>query len=218
MMSKWDKLKFDARNMESLLSDKIVSYHKYEVSIKNPNAEKEGLFTEIQESEYQIAALFNKYQLLIDDMNDYVQKNSDIRNVTIVQRQKEIIKEFKLEYNRTKMSIHRKSDRLALLSRNGGRDVESDEMDLLLKENESVKNSNRLADNLIEQAGETHNNLKSQFNNIRNSREKMGGIIDKLPVIGTLLKNIGNKKNKDNTIVAIVIAILICFCIWYLFH
>lgn len=50
------------------------------------------------------------------------------------------------------------------------------------------------------QASNTQTTLRNQFSTLRSSQSKMGDMMEKLPLIGNLIKNIRNKRNKDKYI------------------
>ena len=70
--------------------------------------------------------------------------------------------------------------------------------------------------------------LLSQRKKFRSSADKLFNVINRVPVVNSLTRSIRNKKNRDKStqetdltcslIVACVIAVCICFCIWYVFH
>lgn len=70
--------------------------------------------------------------------------------------------------------------------------------------------------------------LLNQRKKFRSSADKLFNVINRLPVVNSLTRSIRNKKNKDkwarekcvrcSLIVAGVVAVCICFCIWYVFH
>lgn len=70
--------------------------------------------------------------------------------------------------------------------------------------------------------------LLNQRKKFRSSADKLFNVINRVPVVNSLTRSIRNKKNRDKSllgesltcslIVAGVVAICICFCIWYVFH
>ena len=113
-----------------------------------------------------------------------------------------------------------KRERQSLLNPRSVHDMSSEESEIstLLKERGAIHSSLQMADSYLDQAVESHNQLIGQRRRLESSRGKVMGLISRLPVIDSLVKAIGDKRNRDNVIVAVVIAICIFFCIWYVFH
>lgn len=70
--------------------------------------------------------------------------------------------------------------------------------------------------------------LLNQRKKFRSSADKLFNVINRVPIVNSLTRSIRNKKNRDKSnrredlthslIVACVIAVCICFCLWYVFH
>ena len=67
-------------------------------------------------------------------------------------------------------------------------------------------------------AAESHSLLVNQRKRLESSRSKVLSVFTRLPMVNELMRKIGDKKTRDNLIVAVVMACCIFFCIWYILH
>ena len=105
---------------------------------------------------------------------------------------------------------------------------EDGEMKDLIKERSGVRNALHMADeylgfSLLEpftnsQASNSHQALLDQRRRLANSQHRILGIVNRIPGVNSLMRNIQNRKTKDNAIVAVVIGLCVCFILWYMFH
>ena len=99
----------------------------------------------------------------------------------------------------------------------------------------ATKNSLRMADNYLEShsspfltrrsALQSHEMLRSQRGRLQRSGGVLEGLTQRFPAIQQLTRNVHFRRNRDkfgflvvshrSIIVAVVIALCICFCLWY---
>ena len=88
------------------------------------------------------------------------------------------------------------------------RSIEEDDMQYLLKERNSTQTSIHMADEYLKyifclfglfssQASTSHQTLLSQRNTLSSSHNKMMAVINRVPGVNSLIKNIQNKSSKD---------------------
>ena len=88
------------------------------------------------------------------------------------------------------------------------RSIEEDDMQYLLKERNSTQTAIHMADEYLKymicvfglstsQASSSHQALLSQRNTLSSSHNKMMAIINRVPGVNSLIKNIQNKSSKD---------------------
>jgi len=58
--------------------------------------------------------------------------------------------------------------------------------------------------------------VRSQSDIISRSGSNFASFVGSVPAIQTLMRRIRSRKTRDSTIIAIVIALCICFTIWYI--
>ncbi|CAK9303940.1 unnamed protein product [Gordionus sp. m RMFG-2023] len=90
--------------------------------------------------------------------------------------------------------------------------------DLHLKEQEHLKNSEKLIDHHIDMAFFTKENLKLQKRNLLKISKKVNFIIEKFPIINRLSQKISLKKRKETIILSFVISTCFVFLLYYMIH
>ena len=66
------------------------------------------------------------------------------------------------------------------------------------------------------QAFETRNTLGSQRSSLAGANSGLAGIASNIPSFGRLIDGIQRKKYKESLVVALFVAVLICFTLWWL--
>mmetsp|Transcript_10412 Transcript_10412/g.19424 ORF Transcript_10412/g.19424 Transcript_10412/m.19424 type:complete len:137 (+) Transcript_10412:454-864(+) len=122
---------------------------------------------------------------------------------------------FRKSQNRIKQL--RESEALRKLMQRDGRGDGGDDQsqELLMRERNSILNSNRMAENVINQAIEVHSDLLEQRRTFTGTTGRLVDIGRQVPGLNTLIQRIEDKRTRDNTILALVIACCICFLLWY---
>uniref|UniRef100_A0A7S1UZ61 Golgi SNAP receptor complex member 1 n=1 Tax=Grammatophora oceanica TaxID=210454 RepID=A0A7S1UZ61_9STRA len=91
-------------------------------------------------------------------------------------------------------------------------------MQHLLRERTHISNSLSTSAAVINQASEIHVNLQQQGNSLRNNVQAVvGRILSSIPQANTLIQNIRRRRNRDDMILAGVIASCVLFTLYYLF-
>lgn len=90
------------------------------------------------------------------------------------------------------------------------------ETDVLLREKNAVDQSRSLTDSIIGQAMAAKSSLERQRQTFSSSHGKVTGISNSFKGINSLVDQIKKKKLRNNTILAGVIAMLICFTLWWM--
>lgn len=134
-----------------------------------------------------------------------------------IKRYYEIHFDYSSEFRNTSASIQRKRESMELM--NSSRKLSSEEKDSsmskLLKEKMSIAASMRSINEVLSQAFETKNSLLSQRSSLSNASGGLGNITNSVPGIGRLIDGIQKKKYRETLIIGGVVAVLICFTIWY---
>jgi len=151
-------------------------------------------------------------------------------NATIhtLQRHRDILRDYSIEYEKTKRNIIQFKEREKLLSSSNTQrsslSSESnlnnrmkDSTSLYMKEHDHLKSSHLLIDQQIELAELSKEKLQSQNQAIRFFHQKLNTIAHKFPMINNLMQKVKFKKRKDSLILATVIAICIIILLLYLF-
>lgn len=87
--------------------------------------------------------------------------------------------------------------------------------DLYLKENEHIRNSDRLADDVIGVALATKENLQSQRGVLYGVSSRLGSVTNRFPALNSLIQRINVRKRRDSIILASVISICLILMLIY---
>ena len=89
--------------------------------------------------------------------------------------------------------------------------------DILIKENQSLVNSQRMVEEAIGTGIAVNERLIRQMETLGHSNNIFSDIATKVPLIGKLTGQIQIKRKRDRMILGSLIGFLMFFCVWYLF-
>ena len=203
-----------------MLQSKLQDLSTYNRSIDDSNIDLMSPMDGSSVLNDDIVLLFKNYLSHLEGMESIAQSSDNHNYRAIIKRQRDVLRELRSDYRRISDSIQQKRDRQSLLRPTLSREMsgEEDETQVLLKERGATQRSLQMADSFLEQASASHSALLDQRRRLQSSADKMLGMLNRIPIVNSVVRGIRNKKNKDNVIVAIVIALCIFFCIWYVFH
>lgn len=96
-------------------------------------------------------------------------------------------------------------------------DSDSSSVSRLFKERFSISASMKNINDVLNQAFEAKNMLASQRNTLNNSNSSLSTLTNSFPSLGRLIDSISRKKTRDSVTIAGIVAVLICFTIWWVF-
>jgi len=88
-------------------------------------------------------------------------------------------------------------------------------MELLLKENEHARRSERMIDDQINIAVESRETLMNQRVAFKAIQTKLNDISNRFPLINNLVQKINMRKRRDTIIMGSVIGLCLVFLLWY---
>jgi Golgi SNAP receptor complex protein 1 len=148
----------------------------------------------------------------------------------LVKRCREITYDFQSDYNKVRHGVQRRKDTLELFNgasgngaksqfqiESGSGDGDSGDMEHLLRERNHITNSTNATKNILGQAGETYNELKNQRRALTGVTGNLVSMAQAIPGVNRVIEQVRAKRNKDDLIVAGVIAGCILFTLWYVF-
>ena len=143
----------------------------------------------------------------------------------LVKRYREILFDLSGDFEKSRQAHTRKMERIKLLegsrkSNNNNKsalEIDNAAMDHLMRERNHISNSQSAAAQVINQAAEIRNDLRSQGMSLGRAQSMMGAIVQNIPGINTVVEQIRRKRSKDDMIVIGVIASCVLFSLWYLF-
>lgn len=236
----WEGLRKQARQAENEIESKLVSFSKLCSTYTLPKemmADSPPILnsdTMFETLSLEIEQLLKKLNLINSKMSDSLGV-TDITDTTnanmhMLQRHREILRDYSQEYDKTKRNIVSYREREKLLSpsslssssksnglNNRRNDPNQSATSLYMKENDHLKNSHLLVDQQLELAESTKENLYSQKQRLKMIHEKMTTFSNKFPLISSLLQRTKFKKRKDSIILATVIAVCIILFLLYVF-
>ncbi|KAK3775476.1 hypothetical protein RRG08_027232 [Elysia crispata] len=177
----------------------------------------------------EISQLLAKLTEINDRMVEYTQNigstSPSAALMHTLQRHRDILQDYSQEFSKTSANINAMREREDLLG-SVRRDINAYKnssglnrrSDMFLKENEHIRNSERLVDEQINIAIATKENLQSQGKLLTSITQKVNTFANRFPVINSLVQRINMRKRRDSIIIAVVIAVCIILLILYAFH
>ncbi|KAK6190753.1 hypothetical protein SNE40_002548 [Patella caerulea] len=234
----WEDLRKQARQLENEIDLKLVSFSKLGTSISaqreyesdtSPLINKTSSEHMTETMAMEIQQLLSKLNEINDRMVEYTQNISLNSNSAALmhtyKRHRDIFQDYTHEFQKTKANIAAIREREDLLG-SVHRDINAYKnssglnrrTDLYLKENEHIRNSERLVDDQISIAIATKENLYSQKKFLDNITHKVNSIANRFPVINSLMQRINIRKRRDSIILGGVIAVCVILLLLYAFH
>ena len=230
---KWEDLRKRARQLENELEMKLVSFSKlgtgqHKEFHKN-GGDKEPLLGSNGNGTYETVALeLERLLKRLTDVNDMMSEylngmsfaEPNAAQLHTLQRHRDILHDYTHEFTKTKANIKASREREDLLG-SVRRDISeyksglNRRTDLYLKENEHIRNSDRMADEVINIAMATKENLNSQRNAFHNLSSRVLSVTNRFPMINNLVQKINIRKRRDTLIIGVIIAICIILLLLY---
>lgn len=223
-MDSFDSLKREATKLERSLEDKVARYQQLVQTV--PDATNDLLLAESGMSSkgdeetvrHDIQRTLQTLQDLITTKLQPAAERVGSPNATLlVKRYREILFDLSGDFEKARQAYVRKQERAKLMegARTGNGDVNDPGMEHLLRERNHIGNSLNAAATVISQASEVRSDLKAQGLTLGRVQSTMGMISNNIPGLNTLVDKIRRKRNKDQVILAGVIASCILFTLWY---
>lgn len=222
MSQTWNTLHSKAKVLESRLEAKVQKYSTLAQRInadflcdeENPlleSKEEQELASDIEED-------LNELSFIINGMRDCSPSPVHHQEV-LIKRYQEIHFDYNTEFKNTSNAVHRKRESLELFqsSKKLHADQEDSSVAKLLRERTTIAASMKSINEVISQAFETRNSLSSQRSTLAGASSGLSGLAANVPSFGRLIDGIQRKKYKESLVVAFVVALLICFSIWWMF-
>jgi len=219
-MSGWDVARKQARHQEALLEKKIESLRSTDASAGGRNGYdlEAATFASEQKLCSDIDAVFIDLTSSVDTMTSSAKDRSQQQQV---RRFREILQENRNEYYRIKQNLMEKRESAALFHEMDSKQssAANSEVDHLLRERRGLESGLRSADVLLDQADATKAELHAQRSTFEGtSRRLVGSIMNAFPMINSWIAKVKQRKQRDQLVLAAVIAGFVLFTIWWLFH
>ena len=219
--SQWDTYHARAKLLEARLEKKVQNYSSIAQRI-NADFLCDEENPLIEDSDEQMLA--GEIERDLTELNDCIQGMRQQHHLTnhqevMVKRYHEIHFDYSTEFKSTSSTVQRKRESMELFQ--SSKNLHSDDQDSsvakLLRERSSIAASMRSINDVISQAFETKSSLMSQRGTIIGSSGGLTNLGANVPSFGRLIDNIQRKKSMESTVIAIIIALLVCFTVWWVF-
>ena len=148
--------------------------------------------------------------------------NSDVSSCSsLPQRFNEVLLDFKTTFRKQVASQREAREKAALFheakSAPGAGAGSGAGAEMLLRERGSLIASTRAMDEILAQAAGTSEALARQRAALVGSAGDVGELVSRLPVIGGLVDGLRGQRIYSDRVVAVVIALVVCFFLWLFF-
>jgi Golgi SNAP receptor complex protein 1 len=231
----WDQLRRESRQLENEIDVKLVSFSKLastysrkerngsDIDPASGGSDQVHLFDTMV---MEVEQLLEKLRAVNIKMNDYMSSVNSVATPSTLyhtlQRHNDILQDYSQEFSRTKANIQAIQQREELLggmrkdgSYNGGVNRRTD---LYLKENEHLRNSERVVDDAISIAMATKENLTGQRTMFTGIATRMQTIAQTFPLINSLVHRINFRRRRDALIIGGVVAVCVVILLVIIFH
>ncbi|KAL8559880.1 Golgi SNAP receptor complex member 1 [Nucella lapillus] len=236
MGSLWEDLRKQARQLENEIDLKLVSFSKMGTSYSGEREGDRSPLLNHSSSEHmfdtmamEVEQLLTKLTQVNDRMVEYTQTIAHTSPTAALlhtlQRHRAILQDYTQEFSKTHANItaiREREDLLGSVRREISTYKNSTGLnrrtELYLKENDHIRNSERLVDEQISIAIATKENLTSQNRVLHSITQQVNALANRFPVINSLVQRITLRKRRDSLILGGVIAVCLILLILYAFH
>lgn len=220
MSQTWSDVRRSARKVEGQLDTKLNQYLKAAGELQ-PHADVEGGAGPMAAGlERDIERLLSQLGETTDEMCKLAASVPD--RLETYQRYQGVFHQFTSEFRRTRQRIESNRKRSLLLGSgpsDAGGGAGSGRLrpqEALGKESEGLLSSLGLTDQLINSARSNLSRLRTQRGMFSSMSDRLVGLANQFPVARDFMRKITNKRNRDNLILAAVIACLMFFTVLYM--
>ncbi|XP_043289674.1 Golgi SNAP receptor complex member 1 [Venturia canescens] len=223
----WEDLRKQARHLENEIDAKLVAFSKLGVNAgsSHSSADTVPLLDEdhvFENMASEIESLLAKLMAVNDKMSG-IQPNGAAMLHTM-QRHKEILKDYKLEFNKTQNNFTARKDREDLLG-SVRKEIDNyksgsglNRRDMYIKESNHIHNSDRLINDQISIAMETRDHLMTQRQAFKRIQTRFNDISNRFPAVTSLVQRINLRKRRDSLILGLLIGFCTFLMLFYAFH
>lgn len=223
--SNWESLHSKAKTLEARLEKKVQNYSAIAQKINADFlCDEENPLIESNDEQILASEIERDLAELYDCIQGMRQTNGSMTNhqEVLVKRYHEIHFDYSTEFKNTSSTVQRKRESVELFMNSSSAGKDSNDqgdssMAKLLRERNSIAASMKSINDVISQAFETKNALLGQRNTLSGSNSGLNNLSANVPGFGRLIDGIQRKKFRESLVVAVVVAVLLCFVIWWLF-
>jgi len=230
----WEDLRKEARYLENEIDTKLVSFSKIGANVTfsapsdsesdtAPLLTSDRMFDSLSE---EIDGLLKRLNKVNDNMTEISTSTPALSTPAVVhtiQRHRDILQDYSQEFRKTQNNLKSRREREELL-KGVRKEIDSSKsalnrrMDMMMKENDHLKSSERMVDEQISIAIDTKEGLVNQRAAFKKIQSRINDITTRFPAINNLLQKINLKKRKDSIILGVIIGVCTFALILYAFH
>ena len=218
MASSWEEARRRSRKLEKHLEKKIEDLRSLNANLSHDSGgydQESASFPNEMKLVNAIDDAFKDLNQSIVAMEQYAHERSKSQQVN---RYRQIIQENNMEYKRIARSLREKRASAELFSDMVNTSRDNSDTAHLLRERKGLESGLRTADMLLDQADSTKKELENQRNTFQGTGQRLlSGVLSTFPVLGTWIEKVKRRKQRDQLVLAAVIAVLLLFSCWYLF-
>lgn len=234
-MSTWEDLRKQARKLENEIDLKLVAFSKLGTNsaavYRNENSDVEPLLSPedmLGNMTQEIEQLLSKLTAVNEKLTEFSEKNENFGSSAmrhVLQRHHDILQDYTQEFRKTSANLKARKEREDLLH-SVRKDIDTYKTtsglnrrsDLYVKENEHIRNSDRMVSEQINIAMETREHLVSQRHHFKRIQTRIHDLSSRFPMINSLMQKIHLRRRRDSVIVGLVAAICLFFMLLYIFY
>ncbi|WVO21555.1 uncharacterized protein IAS62_002864 [Cryptococcus decagattii] len=236
MSTSWDNARRHARALETALDSKLSTYSKLAASIARGSSlggsssrdelsmEEEGIGGH-KLVEEEIEELLSKLEQAIEDLTALINSPSQPPSTSMqhsAQTHRDNLDDYRRDFVRTRNNVEQTIRRSNLLGsvRKDISDYKSGRSgttDALLQDRSRIDSSHRMIDDTLNQAYATREDFAQQRTFLASIDSRMGGVLNQLPGINSLITMIRTRRRRDNVIMGCVIGLCVVLLLGYTF-
>ncbi|GAB1526723.1 protein transport protein gos1 [Rhizoctonia solani] len=226
-MSTYESLRRQCRTLEALVNDKLTAYSRLAVTLSSGQSGdlEQGSAARWSDMEEEIEGLLEKPRISVNSLSKLRETNdgmADLMSESQVevttsmrhsaQMHREMLDDYVRDFGRTKVNVRGALDRANLLSNvrsdiNAYKAARSSATDSLLAERGRIDSSHRMTDDILAQAYETRAEFSRQRSSLAGINARMGGVLNSMPGINSLIGMIHSRRRRDGIILGCVIGL-----------
>ncbi|KPP69446.1 Golgi SNAP receptor complex member 1-like [Scleropages formosus] len=223
-----------ARQLETELDLKLVSFSKLCTSYGASHDDHRGRGSSQDRMLDTLGVEIEQLLAKLTSVNDRMAEYTNTPSVTslnaavmhTLQRHRDILQDYTHEFQKTKgnfLAVREREDLLGSLKKEietykSGTGVNNRRTELFLKENEHLRNSDRLIDDTISIAMATKENMTSQRGMLKSIQSRVNSLANRFPAVNSLIQRINLRKRRDSFVLGGVIGICTILLLLYAFH
>mmetsp|Transcript_122890 Transcript_122890/g.192907 ORF Transcript_122890/g.192907 Transcript_122890/m.192907 type:complete len:217 (+) Transcript_122890:45-695(+) len=213
MEPSWESLKAKAKALQGELDTKLQELGR--LNRRLGTATEKGSDGQIQ----VVVALRDELERGLADLSDAGEALARVAatsaQVAQATRFRETHQELARDFKRVSQSIEHQYQHARLIPKGRSSNAEDSIEQGLMRERNALSATLSMTDEVISQATSTHTMLQGQRVTLQSTSGKVGSLTAMFPGLDSLISQIGDRKNKENMVLASTIAGCIIFTMWY---